>query len=133
VAIGPGRVRPPQHPTAPVYPGAGVGELAELVLTALADQPRHGYGITQEVAALSGSRVALLPGTLYTALDRLSAQGLVEADREEITDGRLRRYYRLTSDGLAVLGAETKRLRVLANVAERKLRAVRPATRPRPA
>ncbi|KOX02853.1 PadR family transcriptional regulator [Micromonospora profundi] len=97
-----------------------------LVLTALADQPRHGYGIIQEVAVLSANRVTLLPGTLYTALDRLASQGLVVRDREEIADGRLRRYYRLTSDGLAVLDAETARLRSLATAAERKLRIARP-------
>ncbi|ROT32156.1 PadR family transcriptional regulator [Micromonospora sp. HM5-17] len=109
-----------------------------LILAALADQPRHGYGIIQEVAALSAGRVTLLPGTLYTALDRLAAQGLVARDREEVVDGRLRRYYRLTSDGLAALDAETARLRALATVAERKLRRhVRDqpavAVRPRPA
>jgi len=97
-----------------------------LILTALADQPRHGYGIIQEVAALSANRVALLPGTLYTALDRLAAQGLVVRDREEIADGRLRRYYRLTSDGLASLAAEAARLRSLATAAERRLLNVRP-------
>ena len=97
-----------------------------LILAALADRPRHGYGVIQEVAVLSANRVALLPGTLYSALDRLAAQGLVVRDREEIADGRLRRYYRLTSDGLAALDAETARLRSLASAAERKLRAVRP-------
>jgi DNA-binding PadR family transcriptional regulator len=97
-----------------------------LILTALADKPRHGYGIIQEVATLSADRVTLLPGTLYTALDRLAARGLVALDREEIADGRLRRYYRLTSDGLALLAGETARLRSLATAAERKLRAARP-------
>lgn len=97
-----------------------------LILTALADQPRHGYGIIREVTSLSADRVTLLPGTLYTALDRLAAQGLVVRDREEIADGRLRRYYRLTPDGLAALDVETARLRSLATAAERKLRTVRP-------
>jgi PadR family transcriptional regulator PadR len=97
-----------------------------LILAALADQPRHGYGIIQEVSGLSANRVTLLPGTLYTALDRLAAQGLVVLDREEVADGRLRRYYRLTSDGLATLDAEAARLRSLAAAAERKLRAARP-------
>jgi DNA-binding PadR family transcriptional regulator len=97
-----------------------------LILTALADRPRHGYGIIQEVAVLSANRVTLLPGTLYTALDRLAAQGLVVRDREEIADGRLRRYYRLTSEGLTALDAEAVRLRSLARAAERKLRTVRP-------
>ncbi|GIH14973.1 PadR family transcriptional regulator [Rugosimonospora africana] len=99
-----------------------------LILTALADQPRHGYGIIQEVDTLSASRVALLPGTLYTALDRLAAQGLVERDRDEVAEGRLRRYYRLTDNGLKVLDAEAARLRQLATVAEARLRAVRPRT-----
>jgi len=99
-----------------------------LILTALAGQTRHGYGILQEIAALSAGRVTLLPGTLYTALDRLAAQGLVARDREEVADGRLRRYYRLTSAGLTVLDAETARLRELATVAETKLRALRPHT-----
>ena len=97
-----------------------------LILTALADGPRHGYGIIQEVATLSANRVTLLPGTLYTALDRLAAQGLVVRDREEIIDGRLRRYYRLSTAGLAALAVEARRLRSLATVAERKLRTVRP-------
>ncbi|WBB71015.1 helix-turn-helix transcriptional regulator [Micromonospora sp. WMMD812] len=99
-----------------------------LILTALAGEPRHGYGIIQEVTALSEARVSLLPGTLYTALDRLTAQGLVAHDRDENVEGRLRRYYRLTSDGLAALQAETARLRQLTAAAEARLRALRPRT-----
>lgn len=93
-----------------------------LILTVLAGGSLHGYGIIREVQALSEGRVKLLPGTLYTALDRLAAQGLVLREREEVTDGRLRRYYRLTGDGLEVLETETARLRQLATVAEAKLR-----------
>jgi DNA-binding PadR family transcriptional regulator len=46
---------------------------------------------------LSGDRVKLRTGTLYGALDRLTVQGAVTAERKEIVDGRLRlrRYYRL--------------------------------------
>jgi DNA-binding PadR family transcriptional regulator len=97
-----------------------------LILTALAGAVRHGYGIAQEVRVLSEGRVRLLTGTLYTALDRLTAEGLVEPDHEEEVDGRVRRYYRLTSDGLAAVTAETARLRQLATVAETRLRALRP-------
>ena len=97
-----------------------------LILTALAGGPRHGYGIIQEVTGISAGRVALLPGTLYTALDRLSAQGLVEHDRDEIVDGRLRRYYRLSTDGVLALDAEAARLRELATAAETRLRSLRP-------
>src|SRR5687767_8881889 len=99
-----------------------------LILVSLAEGPRHGYGIIQQVAAISGSRVNLLPGTLYTALDRLAGQGLVERDQDEVIDGRLRRYYRLTNDGIAALNAETERMQQLVSAAETRLRALRPRT-----
>jgi PadR family transcriptional regulator len=91
-----------------------------LILTALAGGPLHGYGVIQEVTRLSDGRVVLRPGTLYGALDRLTEHGHVAADREEIVDGRLRRYYRLTDDGAAVLDAEARRL--ASNVAEARRR-----------
>lgn len=101
-------------------------EQAYLVLLALAEQPRHGYGIVQDVLALSDGAVRLGAGTLYGLLDRLQVAGLVVADREEVVDGRLRRYYRLTDEGSATATAETARLRALARRAEAALRA-RPA------
>ena len=60
---------------------------AFFVLTALADGPRHGYGIVREVAELSQARVKLKIGSLYGVLDRLAAEGLIEPDREEAHDG----------------------------------------------
>jgi PadR family transcriptional regulator, regulatory protein PadR len=81
---------------------------ASFVLTALADGPRHGYGIVGEVAELSQGRVQLKIGSLYGLLDWLSAEGLIEADREEAHDGRLRRYYRLTSEGQGALAEEAE-------------------------
>jgi DNA-binding PadR family transcriptional regulator len=100
-----------------------------LILTALADQPLHGYAVVTEVATLSGGRVSLRPGTLYGALDRLVDDGLVTSDREEVVDGRLRRYYRLTDDGVAVLRAETERMRLNVQAATRRLRALDRAAR----
>lgn len=96
-------------------------EATFLILTALATGPLHGYGIIREVGVLSKDRVKLLPGTLYTALDRLAAQGMVEREREEVLDGRLRRYYRLTPDGRAALDVEAARMRELATAAEQRL------------
>jgi DNA-binding PadR family transcriptional regulator len=58
---------------------------------------------------------------LYTALDRLRTDGLVEFDREEIVEGRLRRYYRLTPAGTTVLAEEAVRLRANAAAALRRL------------
>ena len=81
---------------------------AFFVLTALASGPRHGYGIVGEVTELSQGRVQLKIGSLYGVLDRLVVEGLIEADREEAHDGRLRRYYRLTQDGRRALAQEAE-------------------------
>jgi DNA-binding PadR family transcriptional regulator len=93
-----------------------------LILTALAERPQHGYWIMTDVERISGGRVKLRPGTLYAALDRVVAEGLVEADREEVVGGRVRRYYRLTPPGSGRLAAEVERLRHNASVAAKRLR-----------
>jgi PadR family transcriptional regulator, regulatory protein PadR len=93
------------------------------ILTALVDQARHGYGIIREVGTLSAASVTLQAGTLYAALDRLAAEGLVEIDREETVDGRPRRYYRLTDGGATALAEETARLARNADTAAARLRA----------
>jgi DNA-binding PadR family transcriptional regulator len=93
-----------------------------LILASLAAGSQHGYGIMNDVAQISEGRVRLRAGTLYAALDRLSSDGLLVADREEVVDGRLRRYYRLTSQGRTRLADETARLRANAAVAARRLR-----------
>lgn len=105
-----------------------LSEQAFFVLTALVDQPRHGYGILGEVAALSNGRVHLKVGTLYGVLERLVADGLVEFDREEVAQGRLRRYYRLTDSGGRSLAEEAHRQAANARVAAERLRVWRPAT-----
>ncbi|WP_410809268.1 PadR family transcriptional regulator [Micromonospora sp. 067-2] len=88
-----------------------VREPTFLILTALAEEPLHGYGLIAEVARLSDGRVSLRPGTLYGALDRLLDAGLVTVEREEVVDSRLRRYYRLTEHGGDLLADETERMR----------------------
>ena len=99
-----------------------------LILTALAAGPTHGYGVIRAVDALSNGDVVLRPGTLYGALDRLADQGLIEVDREEAVDGRLRRYYRLTDNGAAALAVQVERLRRHADAAETQLRRLRGRT-----
>jgi PadR family transcriptional regulator PadR len=94
-----------------------------LILTALVDQPRHGYGIVQEVGRLSQGRMELKVGTLYGALDRLAGEGLVAPDRDEVESGRLRRYYRLTDSGAQALAADAQRLADNARIATQRLRA----------
>ena len=96
-------------------------EATFLILTALAAGSQHGYGIINEVTQISGSRVRLRAGTLYTALDRLRADGLIDVDREEVVDNRLRRYYRLTPEGGNRLAAEAARLQANATAALSRL------------
>ena len=93
-----------------------------LVLTALADGPSHGYGVMREVERLSDGRTRLRTGTLYAALDRLTDEGLIEQESEEIVDGRLRRYYRLTEAGSVILEAESRRRMTISKEALRRLR-----------
>ena len=89
--------------------------------------PRHGYGIVQEVDSLSHGRVQLKIGTLYGVLDRLVEDGLVEPDREEVWQGRLRRYYRLTEAGERGLTVDAERQAANARIASARLRAARRA------
>ncbi|EOD64006.1 PadR family transcriptional regulator [Amycolatopsis vancoresmycina] len=91
-----------------------------LVLYALTDGPRHGYAINTAIDELTGKRLG--PGSLYGALARLEAKGLIEA-----LDGEGRqRPVRITDQGRAVLERE---LRAMARVADAGLRrlGVRPA------
>ncbi|MFJ9444866.1 PadR family transcriptional regulator [Kitasatospora sp. NPDC101235] len=96
-----------------------------LLLTALADAPRHGYALIQEIALISDGRVKMRTGTLYGALDRLLGQGLIEVAAEEVVDGRARRTYALTGAGRSALAAEAERLRSVAAEAERRLARIR--------
>jgi DNA-binding PadR family transcriptional regulator len=96
-------------------------EATFLILTALAAGSQHGYGIITDVTGISDGRVRLRAGTLYTALDRLRADGLIEVEREEVVDSRLRRYYRLTPVGSERLADEAARLQSNASVAMMRL------------
>jgi len=90
-------------------------EQTYLILVALAGEPRHGYGIIQTVAELSDGRMKLGPGTLYGVLDRLVTEGSIEPDHDEVVDGRLRRYYRITERGRKIVADEANRLAALAS------------------
>ncbi len=96
-------------------------EATFLILTALASGSTNGYGIINDVSGISHGRVRLRAGTLYTALDRLRADELIEVDREEVVENRLRRYYRLTPAGAERLAWEAARLQANADVAMSRL------------
>ena len=88
------------------------------VLAALLDGPLHGYAISSRAAELSDGDVRLTAGTLYGALERMAARGLVEIEREETVEGRLRRYYRLTDGGRDAVVKEADRLAAAARVVQ---------------
>ncbi len=92
-----------------------------MVLTALADGPKHGYALIEEAERISGGRVRLKVGTLYAALDRLATEGLVMVAGEEIVSGRLRRSFALSDAGGERLAAEIERMEVSAREARRRL------------
>ena len=65
-----------------------------LILSSLANGPKHGYAMMEDIFTFSGTR--LEPGTLYGAITRLEQRGWVEALPSEAR----RRPYRITPDGL---------------------------------
>ena len=101
------------------------------VLTVLTGGRRHGYALMEEARALSDGRVNLKAATLYAALDRLGQQGWVALDGDEVVDGRLRRYFRITDDGATGLETEAARLEANAAQARTRLRARRTTTVPK--
>jgi DNA-binding PadR family transcriptional regulator len=90
------------------------------ILLAVAEEPRHGYAIMQDVAERTGGEIRLGAGTLYRAIQRMLEQGLVTEVRQrpaaELDDER-RRYYRITPFGLEVARAEARRLAQLLRMA----------------
>jgi len=92
-----------------------------LILTALAGERLHGYGVIQSVSSLSEGRVRLRPGTVYGALDRLESAGLVASDGEEVEAGRVRRYFQITATGQEALASETDRMASNVQAAKRAL------------
>ena len=86
-----------------------------LVLASLADEPKHGYAITQDVAETMGVRLSA--GTLYAVISRLEARGLIEALESE---GR-RRPYRITMAGAQALAQQSERMSQVAFVAKERL------------
>ena len=95
------------------------------IMASLAREPRHGYGVMQEVKTRSGGSVKIGAGTLYTALKRMLEDELVrELDATPRgTDGSddRRRYYILTALGLSVLRADARRLEGLVKYARAEL------------
>ena len=87
------------------------------VLLALLEGPRHGYGLMQDVDELSSGQLQIGPGTLYTAIKRLRAAGLIS---ETDADADRRRCYKLTRKGKTVVEEEARRMNELVRVARKR-------------
>jgi PadR family transcriptional regulator PadR len=93
------------------------GHLDALILAVLASEPLHGYAVIEALKQRSGGELALPEGTVYPALHRLEADGLL-ASEWSTASGRRRRVYSLTNRGQKELGERRERWRVFANTIE---------------
>src|SRR5580765_2175608 len=97
---------------------AGLGRFSEpalYILISLADGPKHGYAMTQDIERVSGQKLG--PGTLYGAIARLEARKWIEPLPAE----ERRRPYRLTAAGQRVLRHRLQSLQTLARVGRARL------------
>ena len=95
--------------------------LSYQILLALADRPRHGYGIIKEIEEREGAPSAPSTGALYLALQRMEGEELIEErDPPAGERDRRRHYYGLTERGRELARAESERLATLVAAARRK-------------
>jgi DNA-binding PadR family transcriptional regulator len=91
------------------------------ILSALAGEPMHGYGVIKAVEELSEGRLKLRAGTMYGALSRLERDGYVEPGGVAQSGGPQRQIYRLTPEGRVLLATELDRLEANAAMARSQL------------
>src|SRR6476646_1091374 len=85
------------------------GTLELMILTILAREPLHGYGITQRMTALSGDRFQVNPGSLFPSLYRLEQDGKLKAEWRPTENNRKAKYYALTAAGRKQLEEHRRR------------------------
>jgi PadR family transcriptional regulator PadR len=87
------------------------GTLDLLLLKTIAPSPLHGYGIAQRILLSSQEVLQVQQGSLYPALHRLERKGLISATWKESDNGRMAKFYSLTSTGRKQLTAELEQWR----------------------
>jgi DNA-binding PadR family transcriptional regulator len=101
--------------------GPGMGHYSDpplLVLASLANGPKHGHAMIEDIVRLCGTRLG--PGTLYGAIARLEQQGWIEPLPAE----ERRQPYRITGEGLGVLRAKLTTLQQFAKAGLKRLEAL---------
>lgn len=84
------------------------GTLELFVLRALRDGPAHGFAVSKDIRRRSNGIVDLADGAIYQALHRLENDQLVKSDWGHSETGKRAKFYTLTDEGLARLGAEAR-------------------------
>jgi len=92
------------------------GTLDLLILKAVSLGPLHGYGVLLRIQQISGQALVIQQGSLYPALYRLEAQGLIASDWGESDNNRKAKFYKLTTAGRARLGEETEKWNRMAGI-----------------
>ena len=85
------------------------GTLELMILTILAREPLHGYGITQRLTALSRDSFQVNPGSLFPTLYRLEQDGKLKAEWRPTENNRTAKYYRITTAGRRQMERHRKR------------------------
>ena len=82
------------------------GTLDLLILKAVSMGPLHGYGVLLRIEQISREALQVTQGSLYPALYRLEAQGLIASEWGESENNRKAKFYRLTAGGRKRLAEE---------------------------
>ncbi|HKE24988.1 MAG TPA: PadR family transcriptional regulator [Bryobacteraceae bacterium] len=98
------------------------GTLDMLILRTLQWGPEHGHGIGQSIRHSSADLLRIERGSLYPALHRLEAQGLISSEWKASDLNRRAKYYRLTAAGKKQLAREQSKWNLLVKAIARVMR-----------
>ena len=100
-----------------MQPDALKGHLDGMILAVVGAAPAHGYAVIEELKRRSGGTFDLPEGTVYPALHRLEAEGLLSSAWGS-ESGRRRRVYKLTRRGRSALGERRAEWRLFSHAVE---------------
>jgi PadR family transcriptional regulator, regulatory protein PadR len=100
------------------------GTLAMLILARLARGPMHGFGIAEHIRQVTDNVLRVEEGSLYPALHRLEAQGMITSEWGASTNNRQAKFYKLTPRGRKQAGLEVSRWQRIAAAIGRVIEAV---------
>jgi len=98
------------------------GTLDMLILRTLQWGPQHGHGVGQAIRRSSADLLQIERGSLYPALHRLEAQGLISSEWKASELNRRAKYYRLTAAGKKQLASEQSKWKLLVKAIARVMR-----------